>query len=121
MFALRQATRTIVQTTTRRSFASAAPVAVPSLRKSRLPRARGINSTPIVEGPNEEGIVPSAAAIDETIVHEYPQEHEFEQNDLVSSGQRSQCYTLNRYTSCRDTPRGCCSNRATDSPEQEMS
>lgn len=101
MFALRQATRTLVQTSARRSFTAAAPLAVPSLRKSRLPRARGINSTPVVEVNSqspEDSVVPASASIDETIVHEYPEEHEFDETDLVRSAlQSSSLLTLTHF------------------------
>ncbi|KAK4050326.1 hypothetical protein OIO90_005119 [Microbotryomycetes sp. JL221] len=52
----------------------------PVKRSGRAFKLRGITSTPVVE----EG-EPSHAAIDETIVHEYPDEKEFDETDLGHS------------------------------------
>ncbi|KAM0790130.1 hypothetical protein ACM66B_005454 [Microbotryomycetes sp. NB124-2] len=50
-------------------------------RPGRALKLRGITSTPVVEGEGD----PSHAAIDETIVHEYPDEKEFDESDLGHS------------------------------------
>lgn len=64
---------------TRRHFAQTGAAAVPSLRTSRKQRARGITSTPVAEGEGQEA---SHASTDSTIIHEYPEEHEFAPDDL---------------------------------------
>jgi hypothetical protein len=61
------------------NFSSTPAAPVPSLRTARKQRARGIASTPVVE---LEGESPSHAATDDTIIHEYPEEHEFVPGDL---------------------------------------
>lgn len=66
------------------AMSSSATNLVPSLRSSRRQRARGITSSPIVEADGQE---PSHAAIDETIVHEYPEPHEYVEGDLGEHGQ----------------------------------
>ena len=78
----------------RAAFSVSSTASVPTLRSSRRTRARGITSSPIVEADGQE---PSHAAIDETIVHEYPEPHEYVEGDLGECAMAREHYMLAEY------------------------